>query len=131
MNIDKRTPLKTMTLNILADFSSAWTNRDVERLMSHMSADPVYSASVGDEPGQTYRGRDEVRRGFGVLLAFDLAGDRREGEVRIDGSRGFAQWSYIKLGADGVIHEIRGCDLFEFEGDKIKRKDAFRKAFPG
>jgi len=24
---------------------------------------------------------------------------------------------------------IRGCDVFEFEGDLIRRKDAFRKVY--
>ena len=43
--------------------------------------------------------------------------------------RGVAEWSYQFTAADGAVTAIRGCDVFEFEGDLIRRKDAFRKVY--
>src|SRR5580765_8103215 len=45
-------------------FSGAWAKRDIDGLMALVTDDVVYGASVGPEPGATFRGRDEVRRGF-------------------------------------------------------------------
>jgi len=117
-----------MTPERLRAFGVAWNNGDVDTLMSFMTDDCIYSASVGPEPGRTYRGRDEVRQGFAAMLSFDAAGESRDGPVVVCGTWGSAQWSYVFTEPDGTTTEVRGCDLFEFRGDKITRKDAFRKA---
>jgi hypothetical protein len=45
----------------------------------------------------------------------------------VAGDRGFGEWTFAATSADGQPLRIRGCDLYEFAGDKIKRKNAFRK----
>jgi hypothetical protein len=40
---------------------------------------------------------------------------------------GVAEWSFSEVGPDGRARLIRGCDIFEFANDKIRKKDAFRK----
>jgi ketosteroid isomerase-like protein len=119
-----------MTPEILAAFSDAWTRHDLEALMSHVTDDCVYSASVGPEPGQTWSGREQVREGFAIMLAFDTGHERHEEEDPIiAGSRGAATWSFTGPGADESIQTTRGCDIYEFRGGKIARKDAFRKVY--
>jgi len=78
-----------MTEERLREFARAWAARDVELLMSFMSEDCVYEASVGPEPGRTYVGREEVRRGFAEMLARDGGGESRGGQVFACGGRGF------------------------------------------
>lgn len=116
-----------MTLQQLTAFSDAWTARDVDTLMSFMSEDCVYSASVGPEPGRTYTGREEVRAGFVEMLAHDTGRERRGGAAYVFGDRGVGLWSFLEHDDDGTEREIKGCDVFEFDGDKIRRKDAYRK----
>ena len=41
-----------------------------------------------------------------------------------------AEWTFVVTTPDGQDVTTRGCDLFEFEGDKIRVKNAFRKARP-
>ena len=118
-----------MTLQRLQRFSAAWTDGDLGALMSFMTEDCVYYASVGPEPGSTYRGRDEVRRGFAAVLAYDRGRERRDGTAFITGDVGVAEWSFYDGDPDGSGRLIRGCDIFEFAGDKIRKKDAFRKVF--
>jgi len=118
-----------MTLHRLQRFSVAWTVGDLDALMSFMTEDCVYYASVGPEPGSTYRGRDEVRRGFAAILAYDRGRERHDGTAFIVGDVGVAEWSFYDAGPDGSGRLIRGCDIFEFAGDKIRKKDAFRKVF--
>ncbi len=117
---------KTMTRERLAAFDSAWTRADVDSLMSFVTPDIVYAASVGPEPGCTYRGADEVRRGFEAMLGNDAGRVRRSGPSWIFGEIGIGRWSFEEGG-----RVIEGIDLFEFTEDRIRRKDAFRKTTQG
>jgi hypothetical protein len=105
-----------MTAERLESFTAAWGRKDVDELMSFMTEDCVYNASVGPDPGATYVGRESVckSRGGRVFVAVD---------------RGAAEWSYVFTDDAGREVELRGCDLFEFVGDKIRRKDAYRKTY--
>jgi rhodanese-related sulfurtransferase/ketosteroid isomerase-like protein len=116
-----------MTIEHLQEFSDAWSRGDVDALMSFMTDDCVYHASVGPEPGTSYHGREQVRRGFVEMLAFDRGRERRSGRALILGSFGVAEWSFTETNGDGEPLVIRGCDIFEFRGEKIRKKDAFRK----
>jgi ketosteroid isomerase-like protein len=50
-----------MTEERLREFAAAWARHDVETLMTFLTDDCVYEASVGPEPGRTYAGREAVR----------------------------------------------------------------------
>lgn len=116
-----------MTIDRLADFGAAWRAKDVDRLMSFMTDDCVFRASVGTEPGTVFHGRDEVRHGFELMLVYDAGAEAHGGLAFIAGDRGASQWSYSLTAADGTVTEVQGCDLYEFAGDRIRIKDAYRK----
>lgn len=116
-----------MQLDRLRQFSDAWTAGDVDMLMSFMTDDCVYHASVGPDPGTTYHGHEEVRRGFSLMLAFDHGRERHDGAAFIVDDVGVAEWSFDETTPDGRRRTIRGCDIFRFRGDRIVKKDAFRK----
>lgn len=122
--------IPSMTLARLAEFGEAWRRKDVERLLEFMTEDGVYSASVGPEPGQVFRGTDELREDFTRMLAYDTGAERHGGQMWIFGDRGVSLWSFAGTDEHGRTVEIEGIDLFEFEGDRIKLKDAYRKTFP-
>lgn len=116
-----------MTMDRLADFGAAWRAGDVDRLMSFMAGDCVFRASVGTGPGTVFRGRDEVRRGFELMLAYDEGAEAHGGLAFTAGDRGASQWAYSSTTADGTVIEVQGCDLYEFTGGLIRVKDAYRK----
>jgi hypothetical protein len=115
-----------MTVERLAAFGEAWARHDLETLMSFITDDCVYSASVGPEPGATYTGRDDVCRGFRVMLSHDEGWTAEAGEVFVAGDRGVATWAFTRVVEDRTVR-VRGCDVFTFRGDRIARKDAYRK----
>jgi hypothetical protein len=45
----------------------------------------------------------------------------------VSGDRGCSEWLLTGTTAQGDRVEVRGCDLFEFRGDKIARKDSYWK----
>jgi len=116
----------TMTAERLRQFGAAWARADLDALMGFVTDDCIYLASVGPEPGTTYRGREEVRRGFAAMLAYDRGRERQAGMVVVTGDMGFAKWSFTETTAGGG-RLIRGCDLFQFRDDRISKKDAYRK----
>jgi ketosteroid isomerase-like protein len=118
-----------MTEERLQAFAAAWARHDVETLMTFLTEDCVYEASVGPEPGKTYVGRKAVRQGVIDMLAHDAQGESRGGPMVLCSDRAVAEWSYVWTEPDGRVIELRGCDIYEFRGDKISRKNAFRKTW--
>ena len=45
----------------------------------------------------------------------------------VSGDRGCSEWLLTGTTTQGEPVEVRGCDLFEFRGDKIARKDSYWK----
>lgn len=108
----------------LQAFVAATEAADIEALMSFIHEDCVYSITSGKE----YRGTAEIRAIFLDILADDGSGSEATyGPLYADGNRGTLEWKVTTPRADGPPAILRGVDLFEFEGDLIIRKDAFRK----
>jgi ketosteroid isomerase-like protein len=120
-----------MTEQQLRDYTQAWNERDVDRIMDGMTEDCVFHASVGPELlGSTHAGKAAVRA---AVEAFFAAWPRCawvDEEVVVAGDRGFSEWTFRATGADGREVEARGCDLFELRGDLVAVKNAFRKLKP-
>jgi ketosteroid isomerase-like protein len=118
----------SVTVETLRRLVDAFNAHDLDAVMSFFVDDPVLEMPRGPDPwGRTFRGGDEVRAG----LASRFAGlpDVHYGEDRhwVSGDRGCSEWLLTGTSADGERVEVRGCDLFEFEGDKIARKDSYWK----
>ena len=114
-------------LNLLTEFSAAWGRSDLDGLMNLMTEDCVYAASVGPEPGTTYRGKEEVRQGFAEIIEYESGGEQRDGRKWVSGDYVFSEWAYDEIAEDGTVTEIRGIDIFHFVDGKLALKDAYRK----
>ncbi len=113
----------SMTEETMLAFASAWSRLDLEAVMDFFTEDCVYQASVGIEPGCTYTGKTAVRQGIEQMMHHDLGSESRVHNLCIVGERGFWEWTYRFANGDLV----KGCDLFEFHGNQIRVKNAFRK----
>ena len=117
-----------MTPHRLEAFFAAWNAHDVERIARFFTPDGAYLASIGpDDDGTAFRGIDEVRRGVAAFLS--TYPDARYTGTRwlIADDRGLAEWTFRGTAPDGRRVAYRGVDVFEFVGDHIRLKDAFRK----
>lgn len=118
----------TMTSERLAEFGEAWNHHDVELVMSYMAQGCSYYASFGSSAaGTSYVGWEQVREGVRKFFEAYPDGRFEDSSVFVAGNRGVAEWTFSATLPDGSIMRTRGCDLLEFEGDKVKTKDAFRK----
>ena len=106
----------------------AFNAHDVDAIMSFFTEDCVFDTPRGPAPGgQRLVGQEQVRKGF--QARFDGIPDIRYGDDRhwTCGDRGVSEWTIRGTQASGEPIEVRGCDLFEFSGDKIRRKDSYWK----
>jgi len=118
------------TSAILDRFAAAWASGDPDRVMALMTDDCVYEASVGPEPGTTFRGAAALRAGLETMFAHDAVARTEITDVFAAGDRVAWEWRYYD--AAGAL-VARGCDLFLLRDGRIARKNAFRKtaAWPG
>jgi ketosteroid isomerase-like protein len=117
-----------VTAELLKAISEAFNSRDVERILSHFAEDAVFFMASGSEPvGRTVAGKTAIRR----VLAdrFKLVPDMHwaiEHEY-VCGNRAVSVWRVTGHGADGLTLDCQGCDLYEFRGGKVRRKDTYWK----
>jgi len=116
------------TVEMLQGLLDAFNAHDLDAVMSFFADDALLEMPRGPDPwGRRLQGREEVRSG----LASRFAGlpDVHYGDDRhwVSGDRGCSEWLLTGTTPQRDRIEVRGCDLFEFEGDKVARKDSYWK----
>jgi ketosteroid isomerase-like protein len=116
------------TLALMKEINAAFNSRDVDRIMAFFADDCTFLMARGPEPvGRRVHGQAAVRR----VLAdrFAVISDMRweHIDVFIAGPRAVTVWMVTGSGRDGERLNYRGCDIYEFRGDKILNKDTFWK----
>ena len=120
-----------VTPEILQAFAEAWNRHDADALMSFMTADCVFEASVGpDVGGARHVGPDAVRAAYAEV--WSTYPDAHWGNARhfVNGERGVSEWTFTGTRTDGSRVEVNGCDVFTFRGGKIAVKNSYRKNRP-
>ena len=120
-----------MTTERAVEFGAAWNTHDVDLVVSFFAEDAEYHASIGTEHlGASFHGTAEIRRG--VQIFFDRFPDGRFEDLRVfvAGDVGTFEWDFVATDAAGNPTRTAGCDLLEFSGDRVTKKNAFRKARP-
>jgi ketosteroid isomerase-like protein len=108
-------------------FLAAWATRDPDAVLDSVHQDFVYSASVGPEPGSTWRTREAIREGLKAMFAYDEGCETEISDIQIHEEVGFQTWVYRFKHEDGSHHTSYGCDLLRFKDGKLIEKNAFRK----
>jgi ketosteroid isomerase-like protein len=115
---------------LIEAFTAAWNAKDLDAVMDLMADDCAFRASVGPEPGRSFVGRDAVRHGFSLFLGPDVGPppDTECAPTLVHRDFAVTRWTLRWPGVDGAPGiETRGCDVFEFDGDRISVKDTYRK----
>ena len=117
-----------VTQELLARIAADFREHNIEAIVNSFTDDGVFINGKGSTlSGDTYRGKDEIRRFFTTIFA--SASDVRWDRVQPDwicGDRAVTQW-HRKATTNGQYQEWLGCDLYMFDGSLIKRKDTFIK----
>ena len=115
---------------LLARYQQAWTDGDIEGILSMTPADGVYEASFGPNPwGQRFVGHDEIRAALRDM-GLDKPGRARHvyGETHVVGDSAFALWTSIQEGPTGSETTMHGADFYRFSDGMVAAKIAYRKS---
>jgi ketosteroid isomerase-like protein len=122
----------TVTVETLQRLVDAFNTHDLDAVMRFFTDDCVLEMPRGPDPwGRRLQGWEAVR--VGLANRFVGIPDVHYGEDRhwVSGNRGCSEWLLTGTTTQGERIEVRGCDLFEFRGDKIARKDSYWKLVEG
>ena len=105
---------------LMKEINAAFNSRDVDRILAFFADDCTFLMARGPEAdGRRVRGKEAVRR----VLAdrFKVIPDMRWDHVDgfICGNRAVSVWMVTGQGKNGERLNYRGCDIYEFRGDKI------------
>jgi ketosteroid isomerase-like protein len=119
---------QAVSVETLKQVLDAFNKHDLNTIMQFFAEDCTMDFPRGLNPfGQRFVGKAQVRDG----LASRFAGipDVHYGDDRhwVCGDRGVSEWLLTGTTVSGTRVAVRGCDLFEFRGDKIIRKDSYWK----
>lgn len=119
-------------LEILKAYTAAWNAHDVDTIMSMMTEDCVFYAIAGpDVQGTVHQGQEKVRAAFVAAWTNVPNAAWLDGEFFIlNDTQAMSTSRFTGTDLEGGVHEAQMVDLFVFEGDKIKVKNAFRKNRP-
>jgi ketosteroid isomerase-like protein len=108
---------KIATLQAVFD---GFNRHDLDTIMSYFADDCVFESPRGPHPsGQTFVGRDEVRKGLAARF-------ERIPDVRYEHDTHFACGEGTTRKGEEI--DVRGCDLWTFGNDgNVVRKDSFWK----
>ena len=121
---------------VLLDFDASWRAANVDALMSLMTDEPRYGASLGPGPGELHEGAAAVRLAFETVMRAEAAAAAQdsvappltEEGIWLDGDRALTRWQYASADEGGRPVVVHGVDLWEFDGVRLSSKDAYRKA---
>ena len=113
---------------LMKEINAAFNSRDVDRILTFFADDCTFLMARGPEAdGRRVHGKAAVRQ----VLAdrFKVIADMRwdHVDVFIAGPRAVSVWMVTGTGSDGEQLNYRGCDIYEFRGDKILNKDTYWK----
>ncbi|WP_350293547.1 nuclear transport factor 2 family protein [uncultured Croceitalea sp.] len=112
-----------MTEERLYAFAKAWSDKNTERVLEYFTEDCVYEPSIVMNQKKAYKGKVEVSKAVGQLMAFDDTISSMVNNIHINGNFGYWEWEYV----DANEGKIYGCDVFEFRDEFIVKKNAYRK----
>jgi len=117
-----------VTISTLERLLDAFNAHDIDAVMGFFANDCVLEMPRGPDPwGRRLEGRQPVRDGLASRFAGIPDVHYGDGRHWIAGDRGCSEWLLTGTSAQGERIAVRGCDLFEFSGGRIVRKDSYWK----
>lgn len=118
-----------VTPELIAGINKVYREHDVAGIVSCFAEDGMFVNGKGKElSGDIYSGKAAISRFFTEL--FLLVPDVQWNHIapcRIVDNFAVTQWHRTGTTKEGVRQEWLGCDLYEFEGTLIKKKDTYVK----
>jgi ketosteroid isomerase-like protein len=115
-------------IGVLHRMVEAFNRQDLDAALALFTEDAVFESSRGPDPwGHRFAGKEELREGIAGRFASIPVGTYQDETHLVFGDRGFSEWTLRGTTAGGEEIDVRGCDIWTFEGDRVARKNSFWK----
>jgi len=119
---------ETENLAAIARLSAGFARHDVDAILDCFAEDGVFDITEGPDPwGERYQGKVAIRAALETLFKVMPDVQFTEAVNWVAGDRGTSEWTCVATTLRGRQLRVRGCDLFEFRGGLITRKDSYFK----
>jgi len=118
-----------VTVALIDRIQDAFNRHDVDGILSHFAEDVVWLMARGPEAkvGRKLVGKQAI----GELLSarYKQIPDMRWVDMRhwIMGDKAISEWTVQGTLPDGRKLDLLGCDLWEFRGELVTKKDTYWK----
>ena len=119
---------ESVSVRTLKAILEAFNAHDLDAIMEFFADDCVFDMPRGPDPwGRRYEGKAAVREG--LATRFKGLPNVQYGDDRhwVSANNGVSEWLLTGITPDGVRVRVRGCDLWEFRGGMVIRKDSYWK----
>ena len=115
-------------LEVLQQLVAAFNRHDLDAIMEFFVEECTLEMPRGPHAwGQRYTGKGQVREALGGRLSG--IPDVHYGQDRhwVCGDFGVSEWNLTGTTTGGVRLDVWGCDHYEFQDNKIRRKNSYWK----
>src|SRR5262245_20985666 len=117
-----------LTMELLETVIAAFNNHDAGGVAGFFAEDGVMQGPAGPEPvGITLKGPAVIKAALEKRFAASPDIQWTEGKSWIFGNKALSEWRVRGTAPDGGIIDTIGCDLWEFSGGKVVKKDTYYK----
>lgn len=119
---------ETQNLAAMERLSAGFVAHDVDAILDCFTDDGIFDVTEGPDPwGERYQGKIAIRSALEGLFKVLPDVQFTESVHWVAGDRGTSEWTCVATTPKGRAMRVRGCDLFEFRGGLITRKDSYFK----
>jgi nuclear transport factor 2 (NTF2) superfamily protein len=112
----------------LDEIFDAFNERDLERIAGYFAEDGVFQAPLGPPPyGNRAVGKQQIKDFLSQRWARIPTMRWKDQTTSIVGNTATTAWKVLWTDENGKENEWAGCDLYVFEGRRIKLKDTYWK----
>jgi len=117
-----------VTIELLETIVDAFNRHDVDAIIEHFAEDGEFLLAAGPETwGQKFTGKAAIREilasRFAAMPDIQWSG----GRSWVFGDKALSEWHVRGTLPDGRRIDCLGCDLWQFRGNKVVRKDTYYK----
>ena len=126
--MDDRTFREQQNGAVLERLSAGFARHDVDGILDCFTDDGIFDVTQGPDPwGERFQGKPAIRKALETLFSGIPDVQFVDGVHWVAGERGTSEWTCVGTTAKGRAIRVRGCDLFEFRGGLVARKDSYFK----
>ncbi|MEE9209758.1 MAG: nuclear transport factor 2 family protein [Kiloniellales bacterium] len=119
---------RDVTIELLEQIVDAFNRKDLDAIVDGFAEDGVFLLAAGPDPwGCRFQGKEAIREALSERFAAVPDIRWTDGQHWISGNKALSEWRVQGTLADGKRLDCLGCDLWEFRGGKVTKKDTYYK----